>query len=60
MQLLYLNDNRIGDPGMIKLSEALGHGALASLQMIGVDNKSHPQLVAACQRPKPRGIRIAA
>ena len=54
-QVLYLDGNQIGDTGMISLAEALGKGALASLERITVDNQSHAQLVAACQ---PRCIQI--
>ena len=36
-QTLYLNRNQIGDPGMVKLSEALGNGALPNCTAINVD-----------------------
>ena len=55
MQFLNLRDNQIGDTGMISLADALGKGALASLETLGVDNlnEEHPALKAACQA---RGI----
>ena len=58
MQELYLHQNQIGDAGLSALADALGKGALASLEKIIVDSEHerHPQLVAACQ---PRGIQIA-
>ena len=58
MQVLYLANNEIGNPGITALADALGKGALASLEKIIVDSEHerHPQLVAACQ---PRGIQIA-
>ena len=34
VQELYLNNNQIGNPGMIKLSEALGKGALPKCTFI--------------------------
>ena len=58
MQVLALHQNQIGDAGLSALAEAVGKGALASLEKIIVDSEHerHPQLVAACQ---PRGIQIA-
>ena len=40
MQVLRLEFNQIGDTGMIKLSEALGNGALASLEKLYLNNNS--------------------
>ena len=45
----------VGDQGMVKFSEALGKGALASLEMLFVDDAEHPALQAAC---KARGIEL--
>ena len=58
MQGLYLKNNKIGDVGLQAFADALGTGALASLEkiIVGSEHKRHPQLVAACQ---PRGIQIA-
>ena len=55
---LWLDNNNIGDQGMIAFSEAIGNGSLPALQKVVVDSKHErlPQLVAACQ---PRGITIA-
>ena len=60
LEKLSLGSNKIGDSGLSAFAKVLtpgpsGKGALASLEMISVDNTSHPQLVAACQ---PRGIII--
>ena len=53
MQVLNLSYNKIGDVGLQALADALGKGALASLEMLFVDNEEHPALKAACQA---RGI----
>ena len=36
MQELYLNNNKIGDPGIIALADALGKGALPALQELSL------------------------
>ena len=50
---LYLGENKIGDPGMIKFSEALATGAMASLKTLfvihGPLGTEHPALKAACE-----------
>ena len=37
-QVLWLNDNKIGDAGMIKFSEALAGGAMAHLNSLYLNN----------------------
>jgi hypothetical protein len=58
-QTLVLSGNKIGDAGMIKFSEALVGGALASLKTLYVDDgplgTEHPALKAACTA---RGISL--
>jgi hypothetical protein len=57
MQVLWLNDNKIGDHGLAALAGALGKGALASLKtlVVELDDEEHPALKAACQA---RGIEL--
>ena len=52
---LFLQGNSITADGINALADAVSNGALASLQMIGVDIKGHPKLVAAC---RGHGIKI--
>ena len=52
-QELWLDDNKIGDAGLTALAKAVESGALASLQLLLVDNLDHPALKAVCQA---RGI----
>ena len=58
-QVLYLFDNKIGDAGMVALSDSLAMGALASLETLYVDDgpldTDHPALKAACEA---RGIEL--
>ena len=53
MQYLNLNTNKIGDPGITALADALGKGALASLEKLRVDDgplgTEHPALKDACE-----------
>ena len=52
---LHLSSNSIRSAGMTALASALAGGSLPALRRLDVDNKNHPQLVAACQQ---RGIRM--
>ena len=49
MQVLGLNNNKIGNPGLAALADAVGKGTLASLTTLVVDNPEHPALNDACQ-----------
>ena len=48
-QDLDLDNNEIGDAGLQALADALGKGALASLEILSVDDDEHPALKTACQ-----------
>ena len=52
LEILVLDQNRIGDAGCIALATALGRGAMASLKRLYISQEA-PALKAAC---KVRGI----
>ena len=55
VQVLRLEDNKIGDAGLSSFAEAVSKGGLASLGTLIVDNPEHSALKAACEA---RGIEL--
>ena len=60
MQTLFLNDNKIGDQGMVKFSEALEKGAMDKVTYINLDHNQATETGKKAMRDvaKARGFRV--
>lgn len=60
MQVLNLYGNKIGDPGITALADALGKGALASVSLIDLDNNKATEAGKKAMRDvaQTRGFRV--